>query len=101
MWIMASSPFMCISPRFLLLLICMLLSILTDWVGVHWLQIVTDILTTVVCIYDLIYLYKAMRGFYKQRRAKTILKYFIVCWMAFFINLILFLIFTILSAINI
>jgi hypothetical protein len=86
---------------FLLLLICMLLSILTDWVGVHWLQIVTDILITVVCIYGFIYLYKAMRGFYKQRRAKTILKYFIVFWMAFIINLILFIIFTILSAINI
>jgi hypothetical protein len=86
---------------FLLLLICMMLSILTDWVGVHWLQIVTDILITVVCIYNLIYLYKAMRGFYKQRRAKTILKYFILCWAAFFINLILFLIFTVLSAINI
>jgi hypothetical protein len=86
---------------FLLLLMCMLLSILTDWVGVHWLQIVTDILITVVCIYGFIYLYKAMRGFYKQRRAKTILKYFIVFWMAFIINLTLFLIFTILSAINI
>jgi hypothetical protein len=86
---------------FLLLLICMLLSILTDWVGVHWLQIVTDILITVVCIYGFIYLYKAMRGFYKQRRAKTILKYFIVFCMAFIINLILFIIFTILSAINI
>ena len=67
----------------------------------HWLQIVTDILITVVCIYGFIYLYKAMRGFYKQRRGKTILKYFIVFWMAFIINLILFLIFTILSAINI
>jgi hypothetical protein len=86
---------------FLLLLICMILSILTDWVGLHWLQIVTDILITVVCIYGFIYLYKAMRGFYKQRRAKTILKYFIVFWMAFIINLILFLIFTVLSAINI
>lgn len=86
---------------FLLLLICILLSILTDWVGVQWLQIVTDILITVVCIYNFIYLYKAMRGFYKQRRAKTILKYFILCCTAFIINLILFLIFTILSAINI
>jgi hypothetical protein len=86
---------------FLLLLICILLSILTDWVGVHWLQIVTDILITAVCIYNFIYLYKAMRGFYKQRRAKTFLKYFILCWTAFIINLILFLIFTILSAINI
>jgi Protein of unknown function (DUF3667) len=86
---------------FLLLLICILLSILTDWAGVHWLQIVTDILITVVCIYNFIYLYKAMLGFYKQRRAKTILKYFILCCTAFIINLILFLIFTILSAINI
>ena len=86
---------------FLLLLISMVLSILTDWIGVHWLQIVTDILITVVSIYNFIYLYKAMRGFYKQRRGKTFLKYFILCWTAFIINLILFLIFTILSAINI
>ena len=86
---------------FLLMLICMLLSILTDWAGVHWLQIVTDILITIVCIYNFIYLYKAMRGFYRQGRAKTILKYFILCSTAFVINLVLFMIYTILSAINI
>lgn len=86
---------------FLLLLICMLLSMLGDLAGVRWLHIVIDIVTTIVCIYNFIYLYKAMRGFYKQRRAKTILKYFIVCCTAFFINLTLFMIFIILSAINI
>ncbi|MEO6453843.1 MAG: DUF3667 domain-containing protein [Ginsengibacter sp.] len=43
------------------------------------------------------YFYKALRNFYKQRRAKTILKYFIILFLLFFIFLILFLFFFFLS----
>lgn len=86
---------------FLLLLACMLLSIVTDWVGKAWFGIITDILIFGICVYNFIYLYKAMRGFYKQRRLKTLVKYFIVCSVAFVINLILFLIFLLLSLISV
>lgn len=40
--------------------------------------------------YMFFYLYKAMRRMYQQGRAKTILKYFMLLFIAFFINAILF-----------
>lgn len=42
-------------------------------------------------IYLFIYLYKAMRRMYQQGRAKTMLKYFILLFLAFIVNAILFL----------
>lgn len=39
------------------------------------------------------YFYKALRNFYKQRRAKTILKYFILLFLFFFITLFTFIVF--------
>ena len=39
------------------------------------------------------YLYKAMRIFYKQRRAKTVIKFFILCFLLFIIIMILFIVF--------
>jgi hypothetical protein len=86
---------------FLLLLICMLLSILNGWAHWRWFKILTDILIFLLCIYIMIYLYKAMRGFYKQGRFKTFVKYFITCCLAFVINLILLVIFIVISAIYI
>ena len=86
---------------FLLLLIGMLLGVLSGWVNWKWLRILTDILDFVLGLYILIYLYKAMRGFYKQGRFKTFVKYFITCSLAFVINLILLVIFLVISAIYI
>jgi hypothetical protein len=86
---------------FLLLLICMLLGVLSDWAQWGWFKILTDILVFLICIYIMIYLYKAMRGFYKQGRFKTFVKYFITCCLAFVINLILLTIFLVISAIYI
>jgi hypothetical protein len=86
---------------FLLLLMCMLLSALNGWVQWRWFKILTDILIFLLCIYIMIYLYKAMRGFYKQGRFKTFVKYFITCCLAFVINLILLIIFLVISAIYI
>jgi len=41
----------------------------------------------------LFYLYKAMRKFYQQRRAKTIIKFFILCFLLFFTMTLLFVVF--------
>jgi hypothetical protein len=82
---------------FLLLLVSILLTALSGWLNWGWFNVVTDLLQFVLWFYIMIYLYKAMRGFYKQRRAKTFLKYFIACSVAFVVNLILFLIFLLLS----
>ena len=63
--------------------------------GLIWLVI------AFILLYLMIYLYKAMRGFYGQGRAKTLVKYLITCSIAFFINTILFILFFLLSAITI
>jgi len=82
---------------FILILTAILLNALSDWLGWGWFKVVSGLLQLALWFYIMIYLYKAMRGFYKQRRAKTFLKYFIACSVAFVVNLILFLIFLLLS----
>lgn len=86
---------------FLLMLIVIFLSQLKNVADAGWFHAIFDILIVVVTIYNFIYLYKAMRGFYRQGRAKTIVKYFIVCSLSFVINLVLFIIFLLLSIINV
>jgi Protein of unknown function (DUF3667) len=86
---------------FILMLVNILLQQSADGLGWGWFKIVSDVLQLAVGFYMMIYLYKAMRGFYKQRRAKTFLKYFIACSVAFVINLILLCIFLLLSAMDI
>jgi hypothetical protein len=82
---------------FILILAAILLNALGNWLGWGWFKVVSDLLQLVLWFYIMIYLYKAMRGFYKQRRAKTFVKYFIACSVAFVVNLILLLIFLLLS----
>jgi hypothetical protein len=43
------------------------------------------------------YLYKAMRNFYRQRRAKTVIKFMILCFSLFITIMLLFLIFVLYS----
>jgi hypothetical protein len=43
------------------------------------------------------YLYKAMRNFYQQRRAKTIVKFFMLCFLLFIIMMMLFIVFVLFS----
>jgi len=43
------------------------------------------------------YLYKAMRNFYQQRRAKTVFKFFIFCFLLFITIMLLFLVFVFFS----
>ena len=86
---------------FILLLVAILLSQLKDVVGPVWIQITLDILIFADCVYLMIYLYKAMRGFYKQRRAMTFLKYMIAFGVAGTINLILTAIFMLISVFSV
>ena len=86
---------------FILMLLAMLLNQLKVALNWGWFNVVGNILIFAVSVYMLIYLYKAMRGVYKQRRAKTFVKYFIVCSLSFFINLILLLIFLFISLISV
>jgi Protein of unknown function (DUF3667) len=55
------------------------------------------LLNLAVFIWMMIYPYKAMRGFYMQRRAKTFIKYFILFSLMSLINLMLLVIFLLIS----
>ena len=85
---------------FILLLLYILLQKIADAVGVRWIQVICYILVFAVWVYILIYLYKAMRGFYKQGRVKTFIKYFITCFIAFIVNIFLFLLFILISVVS-
>jgi hypothetical protein len=86
---------------FILTMASMLLYQLAHWMGVGWFKVVAGILIFALCIWTLIYLYKAMRGFYRQRRFKTFVKYCLVCWLSFFVNMIIFVIFVLLSVVSV
>ena len=86
---------------FILLLVAMLLSQLKDVVGPVWIKVILDILIFADCVYLMIYLYKAMRGFYQQRRGKTFLKYMIIFSVAGTINAILTAIFILISVFSV
>jgi hypothetical protein len=85
---------------FILLLLAMLLNQLSAALNWGWFRVIASIAIFVLSLYIMIYLYKAMRGFYKQGRAKTFVKYFITCSLAFILNLILLLIFLLISVIS-
>ncbi len=59
---------------------------LTGW---DWMSYINVLITIIVFFY----LYKSMRNFYKQRRAKTILKYFLLLFSFIFLTVFLFIIF--------
>jgi hypothetical protein len=86
---------------FILSMAILLLSELVSALGIRWLNIVSGILIFAICVYITIYLYKAMRGFYRQGRFKTFVKYFLVCWLAFIVNLIIFVIFSLFSVVSV
>ena len=60
-----------------------------------------SLMKTVVVLYMIYYVYKAMRNFYKQGRLKTLLKYFLLSWMTFIAMTFLIVIFFIISAYNV
>lgn len=53
------------------------------WGLIGWLQFA-------LCVYALAYYYKAMRRFYGQTRGKTILKYLLLFFLSFIVNLTIF-----------
>jgi len=85
---------------FILLMLAILVNKLGDAIGIGWIQVISAILQVGIWFYILIYLYKAMRGFYHQGRFKTFLKYFITCILAFIVNLIVFVLFMAISVIS-
>jgi hypothetical protein len=66
---------------------------LKTWLNWQWLSYVVLVLTLAIFFY----LYKAMRNFYKQRRAKTIFKYLLLLLMVLLITSMLFVAFLFLS----
>ena len=62
------------------------IALLTSW---NWISFLNVLITIIVFFY----LYKAMRNFYKQRRAKTIIKYFLLLFSFLFLTIFLFVIF--------
>lgn len=85
---------------FIILLAAMLLTSLFQWV--HWYTDDTEnIIATVFTLAGLFYWYKSMRNFYGQRRKKTVLKYVLAMILSFFIVLLIFVIFFLLSVMTI
>jgi len=85
---------------FILLLMAILVNKLGNAIGVRWVMVVSMVIQLGIWFYILIYLYKAMRGFYHQGRFKTFVKYFITCVLSFVINIILFGLFVAISVIS-
>lgn len=71
---------------FLILLLIFSVNKLQKVTGVNDFEWISGLLW----IYMFFYLYKAMRRMYQQGRAKTMIKYFLLLFIAFFINAILF-----------
>jgi magnesium-transporting ATPase (P-type) len=86
---------------FILMLICVLLGQLSNLVKEEWAEILSEILILGVIAYMFIYLFRAMRIFYRQNWGKTFLKYVLLGSMALLINLTLLLVFLLVSVISI
>lgn len=70
-------------------------------VSTHWIKALIFLVEFAVVLWMIIYPYKAMRGFYQQRRAKTFLKYVIVFSTMSFINILLLAIFLMISVFSV
>jgi hypothetical protein len=86
---------------FIQLFVFLMLYELGKLASAGWLHTILVLLDIAVFIWMLIYPYKAMRGFYKQRRAKTFIKYFMVFSLMSVINLILLCIFLLISVFSV
>jgi hypothetical protein len=78
---------------FILLLVVFALQGLSDWLGWGFF----DIAAVILFFSGGFYLYKAMRNFYRQRRAKTIIKFLLLNLLGFISLVLLFVIFVFLS----
>lgn len=78
---------------FIAMLLSMGISGIEDALKWNWVSYINGIITLVIFIY----LYKAMRNFYQQRRAKTILKFSLFLFAFFFMIVFLFVFFALVS----
>lgn len=85
---------------FLLMLINVLLSELSNRLAVAWLETVCGWLIFAIVLYMLIYLYWAMLTFYRQGKGKTFLKYVALGILALILNAVLLLLFLLISVIS-
>jgi len=79
---------------FIFIFILMCLSRMKELAYMGWLSFIS----AGVIIYLIWYIYKSMRNFYKQPRAKTIVKFLLLLFISFFVMMFLFLAFFLLSA---
>ena len=86
---------------FILMLIYILFNQLQGITPWKWLNAIFMLIDLAIFLYVLLYFYKAMRRFYGQGRFKTIIKYLIVGFLAFIVNMLIFLLFILISAISI
>jgi hypothetical protein len=78
----------------LLYFVIMKLGVMWNWVG--W-----ESIKLLLSIAFFFYLYKALRNFYEQRRAKTLLKFLLLCFLTVVLMLLLFGLFIVFSIFNI
>ena len=78
---------------FIAMLLIMGISRIEDVLKWNWLNYINGTISIII----IFYLYKAMRNFYKQRRAKTVLKYLLFSFTFFFIIVFLFVFFAFVS----
>ena len=74
---------------FIIMLLSLTISKIEAFANWNWLSVLNALLSLIA----LFYLYKAMRNFYEQKRAKTIVKYFILLTSFFVLSIVLFLLF--------
>jgi len=86
---------------FIFLLVMLIFNQFAEIVNWQWLKAIFGLIAFLIWLLIFFYLYKAMRNFYKQKRFKTILKFLIVNLLAFLVNLFLFVLFVLISAISI
>jgi uncharacterized protein DUF3667 len=86
---------------FLSTLALVLINQLSNSIDWGWFQVTSGFLIFGLILYMLWYLYKAMRTFYRQGRFKTIVKYVILMLLAFIVNMILLVLFLIISLISV
>ena len=86
---------------FILLLADILLAELSNRLDWPWLQTLCTVLIFAIVLYMFIYLFIAMRAFYRQGWWKTLLKFMLLGTLALVVNAILLMIFVLLSAISI
>jgi hypothetical protein len=86
---------------FILMLLIIWLNRIADAIAWRWPGVVIGVLKTGIILYMFVYLFQALRTFYGQGRAKTLLKYLLLLIFAWLVITILLLLFLLISAISI